>query len=62
MERKKRGKHPQTTFDYRIIKRQFEFQKFPYCGLAKNANRLYTLFISANLYVLALAGRSLRGA
>jgi len=46
---------------FRIIKRQFGFQKAPYRGLAKNENRLYALFISANLYVLGLAGRSLSG-
>jgi len=44
---------------FRIIKQQFGFQKVPYRGLAKNENRLYALFISANLYVLGLAGRSL---
>jgi len=43
---------------FRIIKRQLGFRKVPYRGLAKNENRLYVLFASANLYVLALAARS----
>ena len=31
-----------------------------YRGLQKNANRLYALFLSSNLYMLARAGRSLQ--
>lgn len=34
-------------------------RKAAYKGLAKNENRLYALFASANLYVLASRGRSL---
>ena len=47
---------------FRIIKCQFGYRKVAYRGLAKNENRLYALFASANLYTLALAGRSLRRA
>jgi len=36
---------------FHIIKRQFDFRKVPYRGLAL-ANRLYTLFASANLYAM----------
>jgi len=45
---------------FRILKRQFGYTKTVYRGLAKNANRLFALFLSANLYMLARAGRSLQ--
>ena len=45
---------------FRILKRQFGYSKTVYRGLDKNANRLFALFLSANLYMLARAGRSLR--
>ena len=45
---------------FRIVKRQFGYEKTVYRGLHKNANRLYALFVSANLYMLARAGRSLQ--
>ena len=38
---------------FRFIKRQFGYSKVVYRGLAKNANRLFALFISTNLYMLA---------
>ena len=44
---------------FRIVKRQFGYSKTVYRGLQKNANRLYALFLSSNLYMLARAGRSL---
>lgn len=44
---------------FRIIKCQFGYRKVAYRGLAKNENRLYALFASANLYMLASAGRKL---
>lgn len=44
---------------FRLIKCQFGFRKTRYRGLKKNANRLYALAISANLYALAIAGRKL---
>jgi len=62
VERRKSSVRCKVEHPFRIIKRQFGFQKVPYRGLTKNANRLYALFISSNLYVLALAGRSLRKA
>ena len=47
---------------FRIIKCQFGYRKTAYRGLKKNANRLYAMFACANLYMLAIAGRKLRGA
>ena len=44
---------------YLIIKCLFGYRKVAYKGLAKNENRLYALFASANLYALASRGRSL---
>ena len=44
---------------FRIIKCQFGYKKTVYRGLMKNANRLYAMFASANLYALAIAGRKL---
>ena len=44
---------------FRIIKCLFGYRKVAYKGLAKNENRLYMLFASANLYALASGGRSL---
>ena len=44
---------------FRIIKCLFGYRKAAYKGLAKNENRLYALFVSANLYALASRGRTL---
>ena len=44
---------------FRIIKYLFGYRKTVYKGLAKNENRLYALFASANLYALASCGRNL---
>jgi IS5 family transposase len=45
---------------FHIIKNLFGYSKVVYRGLAKNLNRLYILCASANLAVLARAGRRLR--
>ena len=45
-----------------IVKNIFGFRKTVYRGLRKNLNRLHMLFASANLYMLARAGGSLRPA
>jgi len=42
---------------FRIVKIQFGFGKVVYRGLAKNLNRLFGLFMSANAYMLAKSGR-----
>ena len=47
---------------FRIIKCLFGYRKVAYKGLAKNENRLYMLFASANLYALASSGQSLAAA
>lgn len=47
---------------FHIIKNLFGYSKVVYRGLAKNLNRLYILCASANLAVLARAGRRLRRA
>jgi IS5 family transposase len=47
---------------FHIIKNLFGYSKVVYRGLAKNLNRLYILCASANLAVLARAGRLLRRA
>ncbi len=62
IERQKSSVRCKVEHPFRIIKRQFGFQKVPYRGLKKNENRLYALFASANLYMMALAGRSLHRA
>ena len=43
---------------FRFIKRQFGYSKVAYRGLAKNANRLFALFISTNLIVMDRRQRS----
>jgi IS5 family transposase len=47
---------------FHIIKNLFGYSKVVYRGLSKNLNRLYILCTSANLLVLARAGRRLRPA
>jgi IS5 family transposase len=47
---------------FHIIKNLFGYSKVVYRGLSKNLNRLYILCASANLAVLARAGRRLRRA
>lgn len=46
---------------FRYIKCQFGYTKVRYKGIKKNASRLYTLFASANLYMLIRSGRKLAG-
>ena len=43
---------------FRFIKRQFGYSKVAYRGLAKNANRLFALFISTNLILIDRKQRS----
>ena len=45
---------------FRFIKRQFGYTKVVYRGLSKNANRLFALFISTNLYMVVRSGRPLQ--
>lgn len=62
IEHRKTSIRCKVEYVFRIIKCQFGYRKTVYRGLHKNANRLFALFISANLYTLARAGRTLREA
>lgn len=62
IERRKSSVRCKVEHPYRIIKNIFGFRKVVYRGLQKNFNRLHVLFASANLYMLARAGGSLRPA
>lgn len=62
IERRKSSVRCKVEHVFRIIKCQFGYRKTVYRGLHKNANRLFALFISANLYTLARAGQTLREA
>jgi IS5 family transposase len=37
---------------FRVMKRQFGFDRVRYRGLKKNANRMFTCFALVNLYVV----------
>lgn len=62
IERRKSSVRCKVEHAFRIIKCQFGYTKTRYRGLKKNENRLYAMFACGNLYVLAMAGRSLREA
>ena len=62
MEHAKPSVRCKVEHPFRIVKCLFGYKKVAYRGLAKNANRLYALFVSANLYAFASRGRSLAAA
>lgn len=62
IEKRKSAVRCKVEHPYRIVKNIFGFRKTVYPGLRKNLNRLHGLFTSANLYMLARAGGSLRPA
>ena len=62
IENRKSSVRCKVEHPYRIVKSLFGFRKTVYRGLRKNLNRLHVLFASANLYMLARAGSSLRPA
>ena len=62
IENRKSAVRCKAEHPYRIVKNLFGFRKAVYRGLRKNLNRLHVLFASANLYMLARAGGSLRTA
>ena len=62
IENRKSSVRSKVEHPYRIVKNIFGFRKTVYRGLSKNLNRLHVLFASANLYMLARAGGSLRPA
>lgn len=59
IEHRKSSVRCKVEHAFRIIKCQFGYTKTRYRGLMKNGNRLYAMFACANLYMLAIAGRSL---
>lgn len=62
IEKRKSSVRCKVEHVFRIIKCQFGYRKVRYRGLKKNENRLYAMFVCANLYALAIAGRKLRTA
>ena len=62
MEHAKSSVRCKVEHPFHIVKCLFGYKKVAYKGLAKNKNRLYALFASANLYALASRGRSLAAA
>ncbi len=62
IENRKSSVRSKVEHPCRIVKNIFGFRKTVYRGLSKNLNRLHVLFASANLYMLARAGGSLRPA
>jgi len=57
IESRKSSVRSKVEHVFRIIKIQFGFSKVIYRGIAKNLNRLFGLFASANVYMLAKSGR-----
>jgi IS5 family transposase len=57
IENRKSSVRSKIEHVFRIVKRQFGFSQVVYRGLAKNLNRLFGLFASANAYMLAKSGR-----
>lgn len=62
IENRKSSPRCKAEHVFHIIKNLFGYSKAAYRGLSKNLNRLYMLCASANLIVLARAGRRLRQA
>ena len=59
IENRKSSVRCKVEHAFQIIKCQFGYKKTVYRGLKKNENHLYAMFVCANLYVLAIAGRKL---
>jgi len=57
IESRKSSVRSKVEHVFRIIKRQFGFNKVVYRGIEKNLSRLFVLFASANAYMLAKSGR-----
>lgn len=58
-EKQKSSVRSKVEHTFHISKDVFGYRKTVYKGLAKNANRLYILFASANILMCVRAGRSL---
>lgn len=59
IEKRKSSVRCKVEHPFLLVKRYFGYAKARYKGLAKNAQRLYTLFASANILMCVRAGRSL---
>lgn len=59
IEHRKSSVRCKVEHPYRFVKVQCGFRKAVYRGLEKNLNRLFVLFMSANLWMCARAGRNL---
>jgi len=57
IENRKSSVRSKVEHVFRIVKCQFGFRHVVYRGIAKNLNRLFVLFASANAYMLAKSGR-----
>lgn len=57
MEKRKSSVRCKVEHPFLLVKRYFGYTKVRYRGLYKNAQRLYTLFASANLLMCIRAGR-----
>lgn len=57
IEKRKSSVRSKVEHPFLIVKRFFGYNKAIYKGLMKNTNRLYMLFASANLLMLARSGR-----
>jgi IS5 family transposase len=57
IESRKSSVRSKVEHVFRIVKIQFGFSKVVYRGIQKNLNRLFSLFTSANAYMLAKSGR-----
>jgi len=57
IENRKSSVRSKVEHVFRIVKCQFGFRHVVYRGIAKNLNRLFCLFASANAYMLAKSGR-----
>lgn len=60
IERQKSAVRSKVEFPFCFMKVQCGFRKRVYKGIAKNLNRAFVLFASANLYACAKAGRKLQ--
>jgi IS5 family transposase len=57
IESRKSSVRSKVEHVFRIMKKQFGFNKVVYREIEKNLNRLFVLFASANVYMLAKSGR-----
>ena len=58
IEKRKSSVRSKVEHVFLIVKRQFGYAKVVYRGIAKNMNRFFALFASANLVLCIRAGRS----